>query len=313
MNEGDHTMKFKQKELRSMVNKAIRKQELSAEEREVLTVSNSGIELPTEVKTDLLESKRPYKSMKQFVHVIPVSKTRGNYTAEDESNIGELHELDPVNGIPTSDENIKGLNYEVKGRGSISPVGASTFNNAALDLVDMVRRSHGRKAVKTENKLIFATMQQGLTPESVTGGYDELSKLAIEDIDPALENETVIITNQDGLKELVGTLDANGNSLLKAISLSGNKPKYYLGVNPVECFSNKELPSIDNGDGTFSAPFFYGSFNQSIKFFEYDTMEISVATVAEFHRDLYLIKGIEKFDVQKHGQGDYQYKLLTLS
>jgi HK97 family phage major capsid protein len=294
-----------QVELRSILNRALRGQELAVEEREVLSFTDLGIEAPSRVKTELLDSKRPYKSMKQFVHVIPVTREVGRYTTEDESQVGELFEFDTITGIPYSDVHIKGILWETKPRGSLTSIGSSHFHDAAFDLVQMIRRSHGRKAVKTENKLIFAKLREGIVPGQILEQalYDSLDT----DLDPSLEKEITIVTNQDGLKKIKNFAD------YKVIE-TANGIRRFLDIYPIECFSNGELPNIDNGDTTFSAPIFYGSFNQSIKFFDHQTVDIAVSTATKFNQDLHVLRGIESFDVQKHGTGtpNYKYNLIKL-
>lgn len=291
-------MESKTINVRSVINKAMRKQPLTSPELEVVNLDKGAITLPYQTLGEALDYQRTYKSMKLLVDVIPVTERTGNYVGENEEAVTELSEFP----LPDNEPHFRGVNWDVVERGSLNPVSSSLYRDSAFDLVTVLEKNHGKKAIKTENKLIFALLQEGKTPGAITNSND-LSSALIDDLDPSVETETVIVTNKDGWKKMKLWKDTTGQYLVKVVGTPEGPKRYYDGY-PVEVFSNSELPSISG-----QAPVFYGAFKQVVKFFEYQTMDIKVSEAEGWGKFYHLVRGIESFDVKKL-HNDYGYKLI---
>jgi len=290
---------FTKEEVRSIFNKVLRKQDIPTEIRAALTLTdeNGNLIVPEELKTDLLEAKIQNKAMRQYVHVIPVKSRKGRFTTEDESNFGEMYQFNAANGVRLTEKDLKlkGVEWELKSYGSFTAISESLFDDAAVDLYELFKISHGEKSTKTENKLIFNAITQNLTPRTLNG-WSELSSSLVKDFNPAIESEIVIVTNQDGWEYLDKQKDAGGEPILDVEP----GPKRYFRGYPVEVFANDELPSItDSSTNTVKVPFIYGSFKRSVKLFHGDRIEVYFAQFPfGIHIQKHAIRGIEEYDVQ---------------
>lgn len=292
-------------EVRTVLNKGIRKQSsLTTDELGILNYGLGGdFTVKSEVLTELGTKVRPYKSMKQFVGIVPVIEPTGYYSKEDDTNITEMTDLGALNSvpaitIPTSEEKLKGVAWEIKKYAAVTKMTNEFLKDTSTEPASAFMQLHSKKSVTTENKVIFAAIQNGITPDVVT--EKQFTDSLDSDLDASLESEIIVVTNQDGLKKLKGFA---GYRVLE----TSNGPKRFIDIYPIEIFSNNVLPNVATG-----IPLFYGSFKESVKFFDYETLQIRISEVDGFESDESYIRGIEKYDVQRFGTPDYEYKVLSL-
>jgi HK97 family phage major capsid protein len=279
-----------QQGLITAVNNALRGHAIPQQFQNALTRTGDGAVLfPEELKGDIEQAKKYNKSMRQYVHVVPVKEKKGLYTTEDEGNFGELVEFGDGVPITEADMQFKGVNWNLKRYGSFTKVTEELFDDSGFDLTTTFVNGHSEKATKTENKLIFNAVRASLTPKALAS-VEALKTSVNKDFNPALENEIIIATNQDGL-ELFNKLDASGNPI-KYFRTEGQQR--YFDVYRFEVYSNEELPSLAG-----KAPFIYGSFNREVKLFTTETVETSVnKTGSGFLNAVYFLRGIEDYDVK---------------
>jgi HK97 family phage major capsid protein len=250
---------------------------------------DGAILIPYTLKGDVDAAKKYNKSMRQYVDVIPVKEGKGRYATEDEGNFGEMVELGDSVQITEQDMKFKGVNWELRRYGTFTKVTGELFNDFGFDLISVFKIAHAEKATKTENKLIFNAIRNTLAVKDLTD-VRALKTSLNKDLNPALENEITVVTNQDGF-ELFNKLDSTGNPI-KYFENDG--PKRYFDIYRFEVYSNEELPSL-NG----KAPVIYGAVKRVVKLFTSDNLRVLVNSKGNgFVQDTHWIRGIEDYNVK---------------
>lgn len=295
--------------------KALRREPLTDVEAALLTTGTDGESylIPQDVKTKINELRRQYKSARPLIGSYPTTTLTGTLVFEDISTVTELTNFtDDNTELPTSNNpKFTPVNYTVKAYGAILPVSRTLLQNETGGLLDYLGRWFNKKAIRTENKKIFETLKLNKTPKDLTG-FKALKKSLTVDIDPALESEIVIVTNQDGFAYLDDEVDTTGRPILQP---DPTKPtqKLFMGY-PVIVFSNAELPNVvDTTTGTTKAPFFYGALNEGAIFVDRDVYEFSSSEHAGFTKNQVFLRIIEYFDVIQADKDAYVYGELKLA
>jgi len=85
------TTKNQQKELSEVLNRALRGEVIPGEYQNAISFGNGDvITISKELKSDILEARNNVKSMKKYVHTIPVKSEFGTYSKDDSSKLGKL-------------------------------------------------------------------------------------------------------------------------------------------------------------------------------------------------------------------------------
>ncbi|WP_051585919.1 phage major capsid protein [Caldanaerobius polysaccharolyticus] len=295
--------------------KALRGEPLTDVEAALLTTGTDGENylIPQDVKTKINELRRQYKSAKSLIGSYPTSTLTGTLTFEDISTVTELIDFtDNGQDLPTSNNpKFTPVTYTVKAYGAILPVSRTLLQNETAGLLDYLARWFNKKAVRTENKKIFETLKLNKTPKDLTG-FKALKKSLNVDIDPALETEIVIVTNQSGFAYLDDEVDSTGRPILQPDPINPTQ-KRFMGY-PVIVFSDRELPNIvDTTTSTTKAPFFYGATSEGALFVDRDLYEFNSSEHAGFTKNQIYLRIIEYFDVIQADTDAYMYGELKLS
>lgn len=293
--------------------KVLRGEPLTDVEAALISTGTNGENylIPQDVKTKINELRRQYKSARPLIGSYPTTTLTGTLVFEDISTVTELTNFtDNDTELPASNNpKFVTVSYTVKEYGAVLPVSRTLLQNETGGLLDYLGRWFNKKAVRTENKKIFETLKLNKTPKDLTG-FKALKKSLTVDIDPALESEIVIVTNQDGFAYLDDETDTTGRPILQP---DPTKPtqKLFMGY-PVVVFSNAELPNIVDTDGT-KAPVFYGALNEGAIFVDRDVYEFSASEHAGFTKNQIVLRIIEYFDVVQADKDAYMYGLLKLA
>lgn len=283
---------FEKNEIRNAMNKVLRGREIPQEFRAALTKTESGgLLIPEDLQGDIEAAKKYNKSMSQYVDVIPVTTAKGWYTTEDEGNHGELVEINDLTELNEQDMKLKGVPWDLKRYGSFTSMSEDLYNDSQFDLMTFFENAHAEKAAKTENKLIFDAVRIKLVPKPLAG-VPALKTSINKDLNPALENEILVVTNQDGF-EILSKLDANGNPI-EFLRVENDGPKRYFDIYRFEVYSNNDFPSVGG-----KAPFLYGSFKRAVKLFTDNQTDVLFSKHPfGIQKQVCAIRGIEALDVK---------------
>lgn len=290
--------------------KALRGESLTEAENALLTggANNENLIVPQDIHTQITELRREYKSARSIVGHYPTDTLTGSFVYEDATTATELVNFTDGADIPeAADPKFVNVAYSIKDYGATLPVSNRLLQNENGGLVPYLGKWFNRKAIRTENKIIFAKLIAGKTAKALAD-WKALKSSLNKDLDPAFVDIT-IVTNQDGFDALDAALDGQGRPVLQPNPT--NPTQKMFGGYVIEVFSNTELPTT--GTTTKKAPIFYGSTRDGVTFVDRNTLQIDASEHANFKKNQTLMRVIEQFDVIDADKASYVYGELTVS
>lgn len=267
------------------------------------TPAKGGYLLPEEQFNQLIEFRRGLIALKNYCEVIPAARRSGSTpTILDDSS--ELTNFDELNDITQKDIDFSNISYEVNDYGEIIPVSKTLLEDIDIDLVSVIGRRFMRKAVRTENTKIL-TLLKTVTAKAITG-YKDIKTTLNTDIDPDLQEGTIILTNQDGFNYLDQIELDNGAPLLQPV-LTDRTKKQFAGFDVV-ALSNTQLKTTSS-----KIPFFVGNISEFVKFFDRKSVTIDSSDHAGFTKNALMLRAIERFDVVEADTDAVKYLQLTVT
>ena len=267
------------------------------------TPGKGGYLLPEEQFNRLIELRRGLVALKEYCEVIPVSRRSGSVPVLlDDSS--ELTNFDELNEITQKDIDFSQVAFGVKDYGEIIPASNTLLDDIDIDLVGVIGRRFMRKAVRTENTKIL-TLLKTLTAKAITD-YKGIKTAINKDLDPALLDGSVIVTNQDGFDYLDQITLESGAPLLQPVLT--DKTKKQFGGYEIVVLSNAQLATATN-----KIPFFVGNISDFAKFFDRKQVTIDASEHAGFTKNALFLRAIERFDVVKADADAVKYLQLTVT
>lgn len=281
-----------EKEYKTAFLKAIRRRPLSAEEinvinayrREVLAVMHEGgvstdpdgdssLVVPQDIQTRINTIMRSLPDLSQYIRVETVSTLSGSRVLEKDETMTPLALVDEYAQMQEMDNpKFVPITYQLKKRAGFLPLTNELLRDSDQNILAYVTDWIARKVVVTRNSLISALLN-GLTATTLAD-LKAVKRVLNVDLDPAISNSAVIITNQDGFNWLDTQTDEQGRFLLQDdITRPGQK---MLFGRPVVVVSNRYLPSReDTGQGKTFAPIYIGNGQQFAVWFTRGTYELA--------------------------------------
>lgn len=293
-------------EYREAFWKAFRGQALTMEERALVTTTDAdgGLAVPKDFQTKINDLKRQYKSMKALVGIYNTTTKSGSLTYEDLAGLTDLADLTEVTDVPERQPKFQARPYAVKDYGCLLPVSNTLLQDETGGVMDYIGRWFAKKAIRTENKKIFAKLAEGVTKKALAD-WQALKKSMNVDLDPLVSSLACICTNQDGFNVLDQALDGLGRPVLQP-DPTNPTVKRFMG-REVHVFSNAELPTVAG-----KAPIIYGAMEEAIKFIDRGIYECKASSEAGFTKNATMVRCIERFDVVKADADAYVYGELTI-
>lgn len=307
----DNTETPKAKYNAELFAKVVKGKKLTAEEQEIVnavtTTDENGTSLliPDDVSTQIYELKREMKSARNIVGYYPTTTLEGSYPIETLETLTELTNFTEDEDVPNSDApKFTNVEYKIKEYGALLPLSNTVLKNETAGLVKYLARWFAKKAIRTENKKIFATLKEGKIAKTINS-LDDLKSVINKDIDSGLLPTSVIVTNQDGFDYMDSQKDATGRDLLQPHPTEPTK-KTFKGLT-IEVYSNAELPN--NVD---KFPVFVGDTTEGADLVEREGLQFAMSSEAGFTKNKTYIRVIESIDVTAKDKGAYVYGEITL-
>lgn len=251
------------------------------------TLEKGGYLIPTEQFNRIIEFRRAFTQLKNFVTVRQAASRHGQQPTVGEEN-GQLTEFEELNEIHQSDIDFAQITYTINTYGDIIPVARELLADADADLIGLIGRRFARKAVNTENAKILESIDK-LT-KTAGKDYKAIQTALNKTLDPEISATARIFTNQSGF-DYLDSLEDNNKRLLLTVSLADQARRLFKG-RPVEVLKDTLLAS----DGA-KLPFVVGSLADYITFFERQGVEIATSAEAGFTKNAILIRAIERFGI----------------
>lgn len=259
--------------------------------------------IPEDVRLEINELRKSYPSAKEIVTVETTTALSGSVNYEDGeiTDLVEFTDGDDLGNV--EDPKFTRKTFAIRWFGGLIPISRILQGAEKGGLMGYLNRWFVRKAVRTENKDIFAKLKAGYNggaPKAVAG-WEALKKSITEDLDPACLIDGVVVTNQSGWAALDAEKDSDGRPVLQPNPANPTQ-KLFQGL-PVKVYANAELPNID----ATHFPVFYGSTKAGCTMVVYDGLEFTVSEHYLFGKNQNCMRVIEGFDTMSTDTGAYIY------
>lgn len=264
-------------------------------------VNGEGYILPQDIRTQIEEKKREYKSLRTVVGYIETTALTGSLPIEDFETLSELIDFTDGTNLDDSGNEIKFANakFSLKEKGALIKLSNTLLSMTDNNLIAYIVKIFAKKAVLTENKMILAALQSNKTVKDLSD-YKALKSSINKDLDPAVYGSMGIVTNQDGFDFLDSQLDTTGRPILQPNPANPTQ-KLFAGY-PIEVFSNSMLQTTGG-----KAPIFYGSLVDGVQVVDNGSLAFATSSDAGFTSNTTLARVIEFIDVIQSDKSDKCY------
>ena len=253
------------------------------------TGAKGGYLIPQEFITPIAEARSELVELKNLCTVKAVNRLTGVMPV-CKAETAALSTFDENETIANSAIDFSQVTYNVKAYKDIVPVSNELLADADVDLVSFVDRRFARKAVNAENKAIIDALDT--VAETTITDYKGIIKALNTKLDTAIAANAVIITNQDGFDYLDELTDANGVPVLTR-SFADEKTALFRG-HPIVVLNNATIKTVGK-----KLPFYAGSLEDFLYFFERSGVELAADSSAGFTSNTTYLRVIERFDAVK--------------
>lgn len=287
--------------------KAIAGKSLNDEEKTVINKFNNamtegsdadgGFTVPEDISTKIGELKQTVDALEQYVTTEPVSTMSGARTLEVRAdsvpfiNVAEMGTIGDM-GSPT----FQRMTYTIKKYAGFMPISNELLADTAENITAYVSNWIAKKSKATRNSLILAILNS-LSKETFAD-YGAIKTTLNVNLDPAISQNSSIITNQDGYNYLDQLEDKDGRPLLQPdpTSVTG---KLLFG-KPVITLSNKTLASTGDGVTNNIYPFIIGDLKEAIVLFDRKKLSVDISKEGgdSWRTDSTELRAIEREDVK---------------
>ena len=272
-----------------------------------------GVTVPEDIRTDIIELRRSEDNLEQYVNVEGVTTKSGSRNIEVDAGSTPFDNVDEEADFPDMDEpKFKKIVYAIKKKGGILKITAELFEDTAANVMAYINKWIAKKTKATRNAMILKVLNEMTKGKEVTvENLDSLKDIFNEQLDPAIADNAVVITNQSGFNYLDKLKDKDGNYILQKDPTQQTKGKMLFGEYPIIKLSKKTLASekIMNTDGHtidgYKHPIFCGDLKEAVTLFDRNvlTIDLNDKGAGLWDKDMTGIKVRDRFDVQPVDKG----------
>lgn len=267
-----------------------------------------GVTIPEDIKTDIIELRRASDNLEQYVNVEGVTTKTGSRNIEVDAESTPFDNVDEAKDFPEMDEpKFKQVNYKIKKKGGILKITAELLEDTAANIMAYINKWIAKKTKATRNAMILKVMDAMTNGKEISiENLDSLKDIFNEELDPAIAEAAIVITNQSGFNYLDKLKDKDGKYILQVDPTMKTKGKMLFGEYPIIKLSKKTLKSkaIMNSDGHtidgYKHPVYCGDLKSAITLFDRGvlTIDMNDKGAGMWDKDLTGIKVRDRFDVQ---------------
>lgn len=293
--------------------KLVTKKNLNDQEKGLLTgegaVDGENLLIPEDVKAEINELRKTYKSAKHLVTVETTDALAGSVNYEDGTPAGLTEFEDGAAIDEETNPKFVAKKFAIKFFGKLIPISRILVGAEKAGIMGYINRWFLKNAIITENDKIFGTLKSGYnggTPKALAG-WKALKKSITVDLDPSCLLDAVIVTNQSGFACLDAEEDADGRPVLQPNPANPTE-KLFQGLR-VEVFPDAQLANID----ATHFPVIYGATKAGATFVEHQALEFNVSEHFMFNKNQNCLRVIEGFDVMSTDTSAYIYGSFSAS
>lgn len=257
-----------------------------------------GLTIPDDIQTAIHKLVRQYDSLEPYVNVESVSTPNGSRVYEKWSDVTPLADLDDETAQigDNDDPKLTLIKYVIHRFAGISTATNTLLKDTSDNIIAWLEDWIAKKVVVTRNQKIIAVMN-AVPSKPTVKNFDDIKKMALTAVDPALRSTSFYMTNTSGLAILATVKDAEGRYLMQP-SVTNPEVNVIGGKRVVE-IGDRWLPS----GGTASAPvypLYFGDLKQAATLFDREQMSLLTTNIGggAFENDTTKIRVIDRFDVE---------------
>lgn len=255
--------------------------------------------LPEDVKLEINELRKQYKSAKHLVTVETTDALTGSVNYE-EGTVNGLVDMTEGADIDSNDApKFTRKQFNIKFKGKLIPISRILLGSEKAGLLGYINRWFVKNAIVSENNDIFEELKADKEVKAIVG-YEQLKTSINLDLDPACLIDGVIATNQTGFTTLDAEKDENGRPVLQPNPANPTQ-KLFQGL-PIDVYSDAQLPNVGG-----KAPIFYGCTKAGATFVEHTALEFATSEHVFFGKNQNALRVIEGYDVMGTDKDAYIY------
>lgn len=157
-----------------------------------------GVTIPEDIRTDIIELRRSSDNLEQYVNVEGVVTKTGTRNIEVDAESTPFDNVDEAADFPEMDEpEFLPIEYKVKKKGGILKMTAELLEDTATNIMAYINKWIAKKTKATRNAMILKVLNEMTKGKEVTvENLDSLKDIFNEQLDPAIAESSIVITNQ---------------------------------------------------------------------------------------------------------------------
>lgn len=265
--------------------------------------------IPQDIQNEIRELRRYYRSMRDLLNPYPTTTLSGTYPIDDPEDPQDLIDFDDGDEISEmKDPKFKSVAYNIHMRGGLLPISRLLQQVTPASFIQYLGRWWNRKAIRTENKIIFKKLKDTKASEIVSiSTLDSIKTVLNTKLDASLIDVRIVV-NQDSYNYLDCLKDENGRPLINPDPMQKDR-MLFKGIYPIEKFPNSQLKTELN-----KAPVLIGDFTEVCDFVELDGgLQIATSEHANFKKNQNLMRCVTGNDVTIKDKNAFVYCTVDVS
>lgn len=265
--------------------------------------------IPQDIQNEIRELRRYYRSMRDLLNPYPTTTLSGTYPIDDPEDPQDLIDFDDGDEISEmKDPKFKSVAYNIHMRGGLLPISRLLQQVAPASFIQYLGRWWNKKAIRTENKIIFKKLKDAKASEIVSiSTLDSIKTVLNTKLDASLIDVRIVV-NQDSYNYLDCLKDENGRPLINSDPMQKDR-MLFKGIYPIEKFPNSQLKTELN-----KAPVLIGDFTEVCDFVELDGgLQIATSEHANFKKNQNLMRCVTGNDVTIKDKNAFVYCTVDVS
>ncbi len=261
---------------------------------------DGGFLVPIEFNNAINEQRRQLISLASYFNVELVNSATGWRVVDNAPTLGfqVVGENTPINAA--GDQPLfTQVPYAIIKYGLIVPVSRELMNDNTTNLMNYLARWFAKKGVITENILLLGLLNANTVPVTLGNAteVDDLKTAMLTVLDPDIQLNSVVFTNQSGYAMLSNCNDAQNRSLIQPDPTTGT-PMIFQNKRVV-MLSDATLPNRVVGADTL-APIYVGDYTQFATLFRRDPLEVATTDIGgnAWRNDAPEVRGLIRLDAQ---------------
>ncbi|MDA3732112.1 phage major capsid protein [Niameybacter massiliensis] len=276
-------------EMRALTKK-IMGVEMTDEERAVITTADNAPLFPKQFIEEVEKIKKGFGSLKEYCHVIPVTKMEGTKPVVD-MNQNALSQIVEGTNIVEGTLASTDIAFKCAKVGLMDVLSAESVDDASVEIEGLVKENFAEIATVNENVKIVSIVKANATDVTDVTDYKGIQD-TMDKMVPAVRNGLVLLTNEDGFAYLKNLQDAQKRPLNLVTEMGG---KYFFNGKELVVVDKEILAPTAEGKNVFIT----ANMREAVKFF--DRKAITIEKWREPKNDTENISILERFDVKKGG------------